>query len=108
MYMMIKWQSRGTMKNDRLWRFRTQAMKLYKEFEANLESLCQQHEVKINYWYSPSKIPQPEFVIGKKAVDADTLYNEKALFLQLQNNYKTRNTSHARMRKRLQRSKIGR
>ncbi|MFQ6076702.1 MAG: hypothetical protein ACE5Z5_11300 [Candidatus Bathyarchaeia archaeon] len=41
-----------------------------------MKALCEKHGVEINFWYSPSKIPQPRFVIEGIAFDADTLYNE--------------------------------
>ena len=61
--------------------FRAKYMRLYDEFEDKLEGLCQEYGVKINCWYSPSKIPQPKFLFGKVALDADTLYNEEEFCL---------------------------
>ena len=61
---------------EALWLFRAKLLKLYDEFEAKVETLCQQHNISINFWYSPSNIPQPKFRIGKAMLDADTLYNE--------------------------------
>lgn len=61
---------------ERLWVFRANLMRLYEEFEAKLEALSQKHGVEINLWYSPSRIPQPKFLIGRIEVDADTIYDE--------------------------------
>lgn len=61
---------------EALWLFRAKLLKLYEEFEAKVETLCQQHDISINFWYSPSNIPQPKFRIGKVMLDADTLYSE--------------------------------
>ena len=66
---------------ERVWMFRAKLMKLYEEFEVKLEALCQQHGVEINFWYSPSNIPQPKFVFGRVAITADTLYDEEEFSL---------------------------
>lgn len=66
---------------ERLWIFRAELARHYEEFEAKLETLCKEHGVEINCWYSPSKIPQPKFVFGGVAVDADTLYDEEEFSL---------------------------
>jgi len=42
-----------------------------------VEALCEKHKVEINFWYSPSKIPQPKFIIDGVGLDADELYDEK-------------------------------
>jgi len=42
-----------------------------------MEALCEKHKVEINFWYSPSKIPQPKFIIDGVGLDADELYDEK-------------------------------
>ena len=80
-YEIIKPLRKRIRDKERLWVFRARLMRLYEEFEAKLEALCQQHGVEINFWYSPSRIPQPKFVFGKVAVDADTLYNEEEFSL---------------------------
>jgi hypothetical protein len=61
---------------ERLWVFRAKLMRLYEEFEAEVEALCREQEVEVNFWYSPSTIPQPKFVFDKAAISADTLYDE--------------------------------
>ena len=66
---------------EKLWVFRDELAKLYEESETKLEALCKEHGVEINYWHSPSKIPQPTFVIEGIGVNADTLYDEEAFSL---------------------------
>jgi len=57
--------------------FREGLIQLYKRFKADVEALCEKHKVEINFWYSPSKIPQPKFIIDGVGLDADELYDEK-------------------------------
>ncbi|KPV63499.1 MAG: hypothetical protein AOA65_1247 [Candidatus Bathyarchaeota archaeon BA1] len=57
--------------------FREGLIQLYKRFKADVEALCKKHKVEINFWYSPSKIPQPKFIIDGIGFDADELYDEK-------------------------------
>jgi len=57
--------------------FREGLIQLYKRFKADVEALCEKHKVKINFWYSPSKIPQPKFIIDGGGFDADEFYDEK-------------------------------
>lgn len=80
-YGIIRPLSERIRRRERLWVFRAKLMRLYEEFEAKLEALCHQHGVKINLWYSPSRIPQPKFLIGRVEVDADTLYDEEEFSL---------------------------
>jgi len=57
--------------------FREELIQLYKGFKGDVEALCKKHGVKINFWYSPSRIPQPKFIIDGVEFDADELYDEK-------------------------------
>jgi hypothetical protein len=57
--------------------FREGPIQLYKRFKADVETLCEKHKVEINFWYSPSNIPQPKFIIDGVGFDADELYDEK-------------------------------
>jgi len=57
--------------------FREELIQLYKRFKGDVEALCEKHGGKINFWYSPSKIPQPRFIIDSVGFDADELYDEK-------------------------------
>ncbi len=66
---------------ERLWVFRAELAKLYDEHEAKLEALSKKHGVEINFWYNPSKIPQPTFMIEGVTLNADTLYDEKEFTL---------------------------
>ena len=73
--------SKRVKNKERLWVFRAKLMRLYEEFEAEVEALCREQGVEINFWYSPSKIPQPKFVFGRAAITADTLYDEEQFSL---------------------------
>jgi hypothetical protein len=68
---------RRTRKKKKLLRFRSQLIKLYEEFKTKTEKLSEEYEVEINYWYSPSRIPQPKFIFGNVGISADTLYREE-------------------------------
>ena len=57
--------------------FREGLTQLYKRFKADVEALCEKHKVEINFWYNPSKIPQPKFIIDSIGFDADELYDKK-------------------------------
>lgn len=65
---------------DRLLAFREELIQLYRSFEGDVEALCKKHDVKVNYWYSPSMIPQPKFVIDGVGLDADELFEEEFVF----------------------------
>jgi len=62
---------------EKLWTFREKLMKCYQRFESDVETLCQEYDVKVNMWYEPSNIPQPKFVFEKITLEADTLYDEE-------------------------------
>jgi len=71
---------RKTVKNpEKVHSFREELVQLYHRFKADVEVLCKKHEVKINYWYSPSTISQPKFIIDEVGFTADELCNEKEL-----------------------------
>lgn len=57
--------------------FREGVIQVYKRFKADVEALCEKHKVEINFWYSPSKIPQPKFIIDGVGFDADEFYDDK-------------------------------
>jgi len=57
--------------------FREEVVQLYHQFESDLEELCKKHEVEISFWYKPSAIPQPRFVVNDVEIDADKLYDEE-------------------------------
>lgn len=61
----------------RLRAFKEELLKLYHKFKMNVETVCEKHGAEINYWYSPSSIPQPKFVINGVGFDADQLFNEE-------------------------------
>lgn len=64
-------------KKEKLLDFRLQLIKIYEELKKKIEELCEEYGVEINFWYNPSKIPQPKFFFGKLGISADTLYNEE-------------------------------
>ncbi len=72
--------------ND-LTRFRTEVIELYKKFEDDLTSIGRRFGFEINMWYSPSKIPQPNFRVGKIAVDMDKLYSNHDFKELINDNY---------------------
>jgi hypothetical protein len=78
---MVKQSKRRVMKKEKLWNFRAQFIKLYDEYESKLEKLCEEHGAEINFWYSPSRIPQPKFFFGNLGISADTLYSEEEFSL---------------------------
>jgi len=55
--------------------FRDELIHLYERFKADIMSLCKKYGVEINYWYSPSTISQPKFIIDNVGFTADELYN---------------------------------
>jgi len=61
----------------RLRAFKEELLKLYYKFKMDVEAVCEKHGAEINYWYSPSSIPQPKFVINGFGFDADQLFNEE-------------------------------
>ena len=66
------------MKNPlRLRAFKEELLVSYHKFKKDIEALCKKHGAEINYWYSPSSIPQPKFVINGFGFDADQLFNEE-------------------------------
>ena len=69
--------SKRVRNKERLWVFRAKLMRLYEEFEAEVEALCREQGVEVNFWYSPSAIPQPKFVFDRATISADTLYDEE-------------------------------
>jgi len=71
---------RKTVKNpEKVHSFREELVQLYHRFKADIEVLCKKHKVTINYWYSPSTISQPKFIIDEVGFTADELCNEKEL-----------------------------
>jgi len=58
-------------------RFRVEVMQLYKKFEEDLVIVSRKYGFEINMWYSPSKIPQPNFRAGSLLLDVDQLYHDQ-------------------------------
>ena len=61
---------------DKLHSFQKEIIQLYRMFRKNVEDLCKKYEAEINYWYTPSEIPQPKFIMDGVGFDADQLVNE--------------------------------
>jgi len=40
-------------------------------FRKNIEDLCKKYGAEINYWYTPSEIPQPKFIMDGVGFDTD-------------------------------------
>jgi len=58
---------------DKLLAFQEELIKLYSSFEGDVEALCKKHSVQLQFWYSPSMIPQPKFIIEGVGFDADEI-----------------------------------
>lgn len=67
--------------------FRTEVIELYKKFEDDLISVSRRFGFEINMWYSPSKIPQPNFKVGRIVVDMDKLYSNHDFKELINENY---------------------
>ena len=74
---MARIHKKGVEDREKTRAFREELIQLYRGFRGDVEALCEKHGVKINYWYSPSKIPEPKFIIDGVGFDADELYDEK-------------------------------
>lgn len=61
---------------DKLHSFKKEIVQLYRMFRKNVEDLCKKYGAEINYWYTPSEIPQPKFIMDGVGFDADQLVNE--------------------------------
>jgi len=57
--------------------FREEVVQLYRRFERDITTLCEKHDVEIDFWYSPSAIQQPRFIVDGFVLDADQLYDEE-------------------------------
>jgi hypothetical protein len=56
--------------------FRNDVLQLYMKFEQDLGALSLKYGFEINMWYSPSRIPQPNFKAGNVLLDVDQLYDD--------------------------------
>ncbi|MFQ6074595.1 MAG: hypothetical protein ACE5Z5_00475 [Candidatus Bathyarchaeia archaeon] len=68
---------RRSVRWDRISSFREEVVQLYHRFEDDMATLCERYGAKVGFWYSPSSIPQPRFVIDGVVLDADKLYDEE-------------------------------
>ena len=60
----------------RLMEFREKLLEVYGRFREELEALCKEYGVKISFWYTPTRVPQPRFVIDGLQIDADELLDD--------------------------------
>ena len=74
--------------------FRTEIIELYKKFEDDLTSVGRRFGFEINMWYSPSKIPQPNFKVGRIVVDMDKLYSNHDFKELINENYLSPTTKY--------------
>jgi hypothetical protein len=70
-------KSSPSLKVEALSRFRVEVIDLYRKFEEDLVTLSKKFGFEVNMWYSPSKIPQPNFKAGRLFLDVDKLYHEQ-------------------------------
>jgi hypothetical protein len=57
-------------------KFRNELNCVYKRFEEDLVTVSRKYGFEINMWYSPSKIPQPNFKAGRLLLDMDEMYDQ--------------------------------
>jgi len=84
---MHRLRNNSSLNVDNLTRFRTEVIGLYKQFEEDLMSVGRRFGFEINMWYSPSKIPQPNFKVGRIFVDMDKLYSNHDFKELINENY---------------------
>src|SRR4030067_1545896 len=78
-HLMVQTSRKAFRDPDRVCSFREELLRLYLAFKDNIEVLCRKYEIRVDYLYSPSAIPQPKFVIENVGFTADELYMEKEL-----------------------------
>ena len=74
---MLRARNKKAKNPQRVDSFKKELVEVYHRFKTDVESVCERHGAEINYWYSPSGIPQPKFIIDGVSFDADQLLNEK-------------------------------
>jgi hypothetical protein len=60
-------------------KFRNELNCVYKRFEEDLVTVSRKYGFEINMWYSPSKIPQPNFKAGRLLLDMDEIYDQSGV-----------------------------
>ena len=60
----------------RLMEFREKLLEVYKKFREDVEVLCKEYGARISFWYTPTRVPQPRFVIDGLHIDADELLDD--------------------------------
>jgi len=76
---MVRARRKRVKNPDRVYSFREELVQLYQKLKVDIEALCKKHGATVNYWYSPSTIFQPKFIIDDVEFTADELCNEKEL-----------------------------
>lgn len=76
---MVRARRKRVKNPDRVYSFREELVQLYHKLKVDIEALCKKHGATVNYWYSPSTIFQPKFIIDDVEFTADELCNEKEL-----------------------------
>lgn len=76
---MVRARRKRVKNPDKVYSFREELVQLYHKLKVDIEVLCKKHGATVNYWYSPSTIFQPKFIIDDVEFTADELCNEKEL-----------------------------
>ena len=76
---MVRARRKRVKNPDKVYSFRGELVQLYHKLKVDIEALCKKHGATVNYWYSPSTIFQPKFIIDDVEFTADELCNEKEL-----------------------------
>lgn len=76
---MVRARRKRVKNPDKVYSFREELVQLYHKLKVEIEALCKKHGATVNYWYSPSTIFQPKFIIDDVEFTADELCNEKEL-----------------------------
>jgi hypothetical protein len=76
---MVRARRKRVKNPDKVYSFREELVQLYHKLKVDIEALCKKHGATVNYWYSPSSIFQPKFIIDDVEFTADELCNEKEL-----------------------------
>jgi len=83
---------------EKLARFRVEVMELYRKFEEDLVRVSRKFGFEINMWYSPSRIPQPNFRAGRLFLDVDQLYHDQDFRELISQHYPVWNVTSSPMR----------
>ncbi len=87
---------------DNFLAFQEELIKLYSSFEGDVEALCKKHGVQLQFWYSPSMIPQPKFIIDSVGFDADEILEKDFALPPEKENVKSGRYKKRKVRKSLE------